>query len=90
MFRKLRTKLATSISLIENEEDFLYSNWLRIPETNTISIGKLISELIDTSFITYGFKQPFSIEHLFSLGDTTLYPEDLSYLFGKNGNNRAP
>ncbi|MFC2103436.1 hypothetical protein ACFLSS_03295 [Bacteroidota bacterium] len=87
MIRQLRRKFASSISLIEHEEDFLYDNWLRNPGTNSLSIGAISSTLFDTSFITFGLKQPFSIAHFFLLGDTALYPEDVSYLFGKTGTN---
>jgi hypothetical protein len=87
MLRQVRRKIASSISFLENGEDFLYSNWLRISNTKIVLIGSLSSKLIDTSFITYGFKHAFTIEHLFSFGDVILYPEDPSYRFGKIGTN---
>lgn len=87
MLRLLRRRFASSISLLESEEDFLYANWLRVPHTEEESIGKISSQLIDTSFITYKIKQPFFIEHFFSFGDSSVYPEDHSYIFQKIGTN---
>ncbi|MGD8307674.1 MAG: hypothetical protein PVF17_13535, partial [Ignavibacteria bacterium] len=87
MLRLLRRRFASSISLLESEEDFLYTNWLRVPYTEEESIGKISSQLIDTSFITYSIKQPFFIEHFFSFGDSSVYPEDHSYIFQKIGTN---
>ncbi len=83
MLRKLRGKLATSISVIEEGEDFLHNSWLRVPTNDSVAIGKISSRLLDTSYITFSFENPFLSKLFFKLGKTTLYPEDLNYLFGK-------
>jgi hypothetical protein len=87
MLRKLRRKFASSISVIQGEEDFLYSNWLRIPPNDKVSVGEISSNLLDTSSITFNIEKPFSTELLFTFSKTTLYPEDLRYLFSKVGTN---
>jgi hypothetical protein len=87
MLRKLRGKLATSISVIEEGEDFLHNSWLRVPTNDSVAIGKISSRLLDTSNVTFSFENPFLSKPFFKLGKTTLYPEDLNYLFGKIKSN---
>jgi len=87
MLRKLRGKLATSISVIEEGEDFLHNSWLRVPPNDSVAIGKISSRLLDTSYVTFSFENPFLSKPFFKLGKTTLYPEDLNYLFGKVKSN---
>jgi len=87
MLRQLRRKLASSISVIQEGEDFLHNSWLRVPPNDSVSIGVISSIIIDTSYITFSIEKPFSSKHFFKLGKTTLYPEDLNYLFGKVGTN---
>jgi Helicase conserved C-terminal domain/Restriction endonuclease len=83
MLRQLRRKFASSISIIQNEEDFLYKTWLRVPLQKTFSIGVIVSRLVETSHITYEIEQPFYSKHFFELNTSTVLPEDLKYLFGK-------
>jgi hypothetical protein len=83
MIRGLRGKLASSISVIQEGEDFLHNSWLRVPVNNSVPIGNISSRLLDTSHIIFDFEKPFLSKLFFKLGKTTLYPEDLNYLFGK-------
>ena len=83
MLRQLRRKFASSISIIQNEEDFLYKTWLRVPLQKTFPIGVIVSRLVETSHITYEIEQPFYSKHFFELNTSTVLPEDLKYLFGK-------
>ncbi|GMR25359.1 MAG: hypothetical protein BMS9Abin39_0652 [Ignavibacteria bacterium] len=87
MLRRLRRKIASSISVIQDGEDFLHNSWLRVPSHDSVSIGKISSRILDTSHITFSIEKPFFTGHFFKLGKTTLYPEDLNYLFGKVGTN---
>ncbi|RKY98172.1 MAG: hypothetical protein DRQ13_03845, partial [Ignavibacteriae bacterium] len=83
MIRGLRGKLATSISVIQEGEDFLHNSWLRVPANDSVPIGNISSRLLDTPYVILGFENPFLSKLFFKLGKTTLYPEDLNYLFGK-------
>ncbi len=87
MLRQLRRKLASSISVIQEGEDFLHNSWLRVPPHDSVSIGEISSIILDTSYINFSIEKPFLSKHFFKLGKTILYPEDLNYLFGKVGTN---
>lgn len=87
MLRQLRRKLASSISIIQGEEDFLYNTWLRKPQHKSVAIGTIISRFLETSHISFYIEPPFFSAHFFALGETTVYPEDLKYLFKKVGTN---
>ena len=82
MLRQLRGKIASSISIIQEEEDFLHNSWLRVPPNDSVTIGNISSRLLDTSYVIFSFEKPFLSKLFFKLGKTTLYPEDLNYLFG--------
>jgi hypothetical protein len=83
MLRQIRGKLASSISVIQEEEDFLHNSWLRVPPTDSVAIGNISSRMLDTSYVIFSFEKPFLSKLFFKLGKTTLYPEDLNYLFGQ-------
>ncbi|TDJ54937.1 MAG: hypothetical protein E2O46_03715, partial [Ignavibacteria bacterium] len=83
MIRGLRGKLASSISVIQEGEDFLHNSWLRVPANDSVPLGNISSRLLDTSYVIFSFEKPFLSKLFFKLGKTTLYPEDLNYLFGK-------
>jgi len=87
MLRQLRRKIASSISVIQDGDDFLHNSWLRVPPHDSVSIGEISSRILDTSHITFSIEKPVLTGHFFKLGKTTLYPEDLNYLFGKVGTN---
>jgi len=83
MIRELRGKLASSISVIQEGEDFLHNSWLRVPSNDSVSIGKISSRIHDTSYVTFSIEKPFLSKPFFKFGETTLSPEDLNYLFRK-------
>ena len=83
MIRELRGKLASSISVIQEGEDFLHNSWLRVPSNDSVSIGKISSRIHDTSYVTFSIEKPFLSKPFFKFGETTLSPEDLNYLFCK-------
>ncbi|MFB3056467.1 MAG: hypothetical protein ACE1ZQ_04805, partial [Ignavibacteriaceae bacterium] len=83
MIRELRGKLASSISVIQEGEDFLHNSWLRVPSNDSVSIGKISSRIHDTSYVTFSIEKPFLSKPFFKFGETTLSPEDLKYLFCK-------
>ncbi len=83
MIRGLRGKLASSISVIQEGEDFLHNSWLRVPANDSVPLGNISSRLLDTSYVIFSFEKPFLSKLFFKLGKTTLYPEDLNYLFGE-------
>ncbi len=87
MLREVRRKLASSISVVQGEEDFLYNSWLRVTQNKAVSIGTITSKLLKVPDINYDIEIPFSTQHFFLLDTNTLYPEDLNYLFGKIGTN---
>ncbi|GMR25244.1 MAG: hypothetical protein BMS9Abin39_0528 [Ignavibacteria bacterium] len=87
MLREVRRKFASSISVVQGEEDFLYNSWLRATQNKAISIGTITSKLGNIPDINYDIEIPFSTKHFFLLGSTTLYPEDKIYFFGKIGTN---
>ncbi len=87
MIRHVRKKLASSISEITSEEDFLYNTWLRVVPSKEVTVGKISSSLIDTSKIVYSLEKPLPTEHFFLLDSSTVYPEDSKHLFEKVGTN---
>ena len=87
MLRQLRRKLISSITEIEVKEDFLYNKWLRIFPTEEIIVGKISSQLLDTSKIQYDIPKSFFTEYFFELKNSELYPEDKNYIFKKIGTN---
>ena len=55
MFRKARRKVASSISVIQEGEDFLYNSSLRAPLHKSIPIGNIsYSNILDTSHLIFG------------------------------------
>lgn len=87
MLRELRRKFASSISVVQGEEDFLYNSWLRLTQNKAVSIGTITSNLLNIPEIKYDIEIPFSSKHFNALGTAILYPEDINYLFGKIGTN---
>ena len=82
MSGKIRRKLASSISLIQEGEDFLYNSTIRAPAINSVGIGNIsYSSILDTSYITYSFEKPYLSKPFFKLDNSSLFPEDLNYLF---------
>jgi len=90
MFRKARRKVASSISVIQEGEDFLYNSSLRAPLHKSIPIGNIsYSNILDTSHLIFGFEKPFLSKPFFKLGNSSLKAEDLSYLFTKQVKTNA-
>ena len=90
MLRNLRGKLASSISVIQEGEDFLYNSSLRVPANSPVSFGNIsASSLLDTSYITYSFEKPFLSKPFFKLGKSKLSREDLNYVFSKKVKTNA-
>ena len=90
MFRKIRGKLASSISVIPEEEDFLYNSSLRVPANSPVSFGNIsTSSILDTSHITYSFEKPILSKPFFKLGKSKLSPEDINYVFSKKMKTNA-
>jgi len=87
MIRQVRKKLASSISELTSEEDFLYNTWLRVVPSKEVTVGNITSSLIDTSKIVYSIDKPLATEQFFLLDTSTLYPEDSAHLFQKVGTN---
>jgi len=87
MIRHIRKKLASSISEITSEEDFLYNTWLRVVPSNEVTVGKIASSLINTSKIVYSIDHTLPTEHYFLLNSSTLYPVESAHLFEKIGTN---
>jgi hypothetical protein len=90
MFRQARSKLASSISVIQEGEDFLYNSSIRAPLNKPIPIGNIsYSSIIDTSSLTFGFEKPILSKPFFKLGNSSLTPEDFNYLFKKKVRTNA-
>jgi hypothetical protein len=84
MSGKIRRKLASSISVIQEGEDFLYNSTIRTPANNSVAIGNIsYSNILDTSYLTFGFDKPYLSKPFFKLDNSSLFPEDLNYLFVK-------
>ena len=83
MLRRIRRKLVASLTEIEVGEDFLYNKWLRAFPSSDVPVGKVSSQLIDTSKVKYDIPKPFFTEHFFELKTSNVYPEDKKYIFGK-------
>lgn len=47
MLRKVRKKLASSISKVEGVEDFNFGNWLKVPFAEEFQIGSIVARLKD-------------------------------------------
>ena len=90
MFRKARTKVAASISVIQEGEDFLYNSSIRPPLHKSVPIGNIsYSNILDTSHLNFGFEKPFLSKPFFKLGNSSLKAEDLSYLFTRKVKTNA-
>jgi len=86
----LRRKLASSISVIQEGEDFLYNASIRAPLHKSIPVGNIsYSSILDTSYLTFGFEKPFLSKPFFNLGNSSVSPEDLKYLFVKKVKTNA-
>jgi hypothetical protein len=90
MSGKIRRKLASSISVIQEGEDFLYNSKIRAPAIHSVALGNIsYSNILDTSYLTFNFEKPYLSKPFFKLDNSSLFPEDLNYLFKKKVKTNA-
>jgi hypothetical protein len=89
MLRKVRKKVATTISKVEQVEDFNYGSWLRNPPHKKIELGKITSKLRDTSKVSLSIPAPDSVKATFEFVESELLPEPKlkDYFFKKVRSN---
>jgi hypothetical protein len=84
MFRQARKTLASSISVIQEGEDFLYNSAIRAPLHKPVPIGNIsYSGILDSSNLTFEFEKPFLSKPFFKLSNSSLFPEDVNYFISK-------
>jgi hypothetical protein len=87
MLRSVRRKLASSISKVEEVEDFNFGSWLKIPLSEKVELGVITSRLRDTNNIKYDVAKPINTQLHFDMVPAEIGPELKAYFFGKVRSN---
>lgn len=87
MLRNVRKKVASSISKIEEVEDFQYSSWLKVSTNEGVEIGNITSKLQDTSYVTYNINEPALNAFVIGFNDSEVRPEFKEFYFQKIKSN---
>jgi hypothetical protein len=87
MLRSVRRKLASSISNIEEVEDFNFGSWLKSPPSEKIELGNITSRLGKEFNITYDLDKPVTTQLQFNLNSIEVLPELQAYFFSKIRSN---
>ncbi|HLG32785.1 MAG TPA: restriction endonuclease [Ignavibacteriaceae bacterium] len=87
MLRSVRKKVATSISKVDQVEDFHFHTWLRIPTIESISTGSINSYVKDIPGIVYSINFPDLYEQTVGLSSPNLLPKFDYYFFEKVKSN---
>ncbi len=87
MLRSVRKKIASSISQVEEVEDFYFGSWLKIPSSEKIELGVIKSSLKDTSQVTYDINKPVLTKLSFGSLPAEVLPELKEYFFTKIRSN---
>ena len=75
MLRKVRKKLASSISKVEGVEDFNFGNWLKIPLSEEFQVGKINFKLKDLPNFSIEIPTAESSAHSFDISEPELGEE---------------
>lgn len=87
MLRSVRKKVATSISKVDQVEDFHFRTWLRVPITESISTGTINSSIRDIPGIVYTINLPDLNEQTIGLNSANILPKFDYYFFEKVKSN---
>jgi hypothetical protein len=87
MLRSVRRKIASSISQVEEVEDFNYDSWLKVPSAEKIELGVITSQLRDTSKVTYDINKPIATQLQFNSEPAEILPELKEYFFSNIKSN---
>lgn len=87
MLRSVRRKLASSISKVEEVEDFNFGSWLKIPPSEKIELGVITSQLRDTGKVIYNIAKPVFTQLHFDIAEAEVPPEPKAFFFGKVRSN---
>jgi hypothetical protein len=87
MIRKVRTKVASKISKIEEVEDFNYSSWLKRPLIQDQPVEELDSHLDDTSKILIAFDKSENFQRKFDFSEPEVKDAFQHYTFPKVRSN---
>jgi hypothetical protein len=87
MLRKVRKKLASSISKVEGVEDFNFGNWLKIPLSQEFQIGAINSRLKDLPGLSINIPTTQSSAHSFDIPEPEVGDEIKKYQFKKVRSN---
>ena len=87
MIRKVRRKLASKVSKIEQVDDFNYGNWLKVPLSEEFQIGSIHSRLKDS--LKESIEIPLAETFIQSFDDPEVYVSDeiKTYRFNKVRSN---
>ncbi|MBT8378134.1 MAG: restriction endonuclease [Ignavibacteria bacterium] len=87
MLRSVRRKLASSISEIEEVEDFNFGSWLKSPTSQKIELGTIKFCLGEELDICFDIDMPVTSQLRFSLFSVEVTPPLEAYLFSKIRSN---
>jgi len=87
MLRSVRRKLASSISNIEEVEDFNFGSWLKSSPSEKIELGSIKSRLGKVLDITYDLDKPGTTQLRFNLSSIEVLPPLQAYFFSKIRSN---
>lgn len=87
MLRKVRKKLASSISKVEGVEDFNFSNWLKITLIDEYQIGNIQSSLKNLPGLSLQIPIASNSPHKFSIEEPEVSDELKLYAFKKVRSN---
>ena len=87
MLRKVRKKLASSISKVEGVEDFNFGNWLKVPFSQEFQIGSINTKLKDLPNLSIGISLTQSTRHSFNISEPEVGDEIKTYQFKKVRSN---
>ena len=87
MLRSVRRKLASSISNIEEVEDFNFGSWLKTPPSKRIELGNITSRLGKDLNISYDLDSPVTTQIGFNINSVEVIPELHAYFFSKIKSN---
>jgi len=87
MLRKVRKKLASSISKVEGVEDFNFGNWLKIPFAEEFQIGSIVARLKDLPTLSIEIPIANTARHSFNMKEPEVGDEIKTYLFNKVRSN---
>lgn len=87
MLRSVRKKVATSISKVDQVDDFHFHTWLRVPPSENISTDSINSYVKDIKGIVYTIDFPELYEQTVGLSSANLLPKSDYYFFEKVQNN---